>query len=147
MKKCILLFTMLCFTSMFSQNINEEKDILYSEYHPSISYASKNENFVSLMEYIQAFERLKNVKLKEVYVYQLTDNSYSYFFTLSELDNIQRLDFVSGRLEAMDKQQIRLAISMLIDPPKKLATYINAIADETYPKVTTLELFKEGLNN
>ena len=146
MKKCFLLFTILCFTSMFGQENPEDKNILYSEYHPSISYASKNENFVSLMEYIQNFEIKEGVKLKEIYVYQLTDDSYSYFFTLSELNDTQRLDFISGRLVVMDKQQIRMAINTLINPSKSLSIYINAIADEAYPKFTTLALFKEGFN-
>jgi hypothetical protein len=35
---------------------------------------------------------------------------------------------------------------MLVNPPKTLSIYINAIADEAYPKFTTLALFKEGLN-
>lgn len=130
MKKAIFLFSLIIsiHTFSFSQNKNSKEPLIaYYEYHGSGFYALHKHTEKSLKNYVLLFEKEEKVNLNSIYAYPLTDDSYAYFFTLEELNERQKVKFISRRIEGMDSTEINSAITTLINAPKKISRYIDGI--------------------
>ena len=140
-----LLFSLLTLSAQSKKP--ENLKIFYSEYHAAQSFASENENERSLADYVQKFEVENQVKLSDKYRVDLTNYSGAYFFSLRELNDRMKTKFICGRLKQVDKEQMEHAVSMLVNKPKKLSVYVDAISDKKINKYIIWNPSDNGLKS